>query len=80
MREPAGVAVLAEMSYIGNADEAALLADPDSLDAEAQAIAAGIQRWLEGTDPGSGFVEPSYRLTSPGDGGSSVGCVDLPLD
>lgn len=80
VREPAGVAVLAEMSYIGSPDEAVLLADPDFLAAEAQAIADGIGRWLTTADPGSGFVDPSYRLTSPAGGGGSVGCVDPSLD
>lgn len=80
VRESVGVAVLAEMSYIGHPEEAALLADPEFLDAEAQAIADGIERWLTTADLGSGFVDPSYRLTSPAGGGGSVGCVDPALD
>jgi N-acetylmuramoyl-L-alanine amidase len=80
VREPASAAVLAEMSYIGHASEAALLADPEFLDVEAQAIAEGIRRWLESADAGSGFVKPSYRLTSRSGGGGSIGCVDPSLD
>lgn len=80
VRLPTSAAVLAEMLYLGNPSEAALLAQPAVLDAEAQAIADGIRRWLETRDPGSGFVEPSYRLTAPGGGGGSIGCVDPPLE
>lgn len=80
VREPASIAVLAEMSYIGHATEAALLTKPEFLDAEARAIADGIQRWLETTDPGSGFVKPSYLGSDSGGGGGFVGCVDPSLD
>lgn len=80
VRLPASAAVLAEMIYIGNPSEAELLATSDFLNAEAEAIAAAVRRWLETADPGAGFVEPSYRLTAPGGGGGSVNCVDPPLE
>lgn len=81
VREPRSVAVLAEMSYISHATEAALLASPEFIDAEAAAIAQGIQRWLDSDDVGSGFVEPSYRLSDTGGGGGgSSGCVDPSFD
>jgi N-acetylmuramoyl-L-alanine amidase len=80
VRLPASAAVLAEMSYLGNPSEARLLAQPGFLDAEAHAVADAIVRWLATSDPGSGFVEPSYRLTTQGGTGGSSGCVDPPLD
>ena len=81
VREPESVAVLAEMSYLSHATEAALLSTDEFIDAEATAIAQGIQRWLKSDDGGSGFVEPSYRLSDTGGGGGgSSGCVDPSFD
>lgn len=79
VRLPASTSVLAEMSYIGHATEAQLLTRADFLAAEAEAIVVGVRRWLESNDPGSGFIEPSYRLTDPGVGGGSIGCQDPSL-
>lgn len=81
VREPRSVAVLAEMSYISHSTEAALLSSGEFIDAEAAAIAQGIQRWLDSDAVGSGFVEPSYRLSDTGGGGGgSSDCVDPSFD
>ena len=69
---------LAELAFISNPPEAQLLARPDVQQVEGRAVAAGILRYLNTTDPGSGFVEPYPRSDPPG-GGPSRPCVDPPL-
>jgi N-acetylmuramoyl-L-alanine amidase len=81
LRRSAGVpTVLAELAYVTNAPEEALLATPDFQDVEAAAVARGIVRFLTTDDPGSGFVGPSRRTAPAGPGGGSTGCEDPPLD
>ena len=59
LRETAGVpSVIAELAFISNGPEADLLARPDVQQAEGQAVARGILRWLRTKDPGSGYVTP----------------------
>ncbi len=79
VRRPTIPAVITEMSYLGNPTEAALLETPGYRLAEAEAVVAGIVRWYETEDPGSGFVEPSYQIDSSGGGGGTTGCVDPEL-
>jgi len=80
LRQTAGTtASLAELSFISNAPEAALLARPDYDDVEGQAVARGILRYLRTTDPGSGYTTP-YPRTTPAGGGGKEGCVDPPLN
>ncbi|MCP5029302.1 MAG: N-acetylmuramoyl-L-alanine amidase [Actinomycetia bacterium] len=79
VRRPTIPAVITEMSYLGNPTEAALLETPGYRRAEAEAVVAGIVRWYETEDPGSGFVEPSYQIDSSGGGGGTTGCVDPEL-
>jgi N-acetylmuramoyl-L-alanine amidase len=80
LRETAGVpAVLTEAAFISNADEEALLADPEVVAEEGDAIAVAIVRYLSSDDPGSGFVEPEPREEPAGPGGRDVECVDPPL-
>ena len=79
LRLPAPVvSVLAELAFISNPAEAALLARPDVQEAEGRAVARGVLRWLRGSDPGSGFVEPYPRVDPPG-AGAPPRCVEPPL-
>jgi len=79
LRETAGVpSALAELAFISDPPEAALLARPDVQDVEGQAVARGILRFLRTRDAGSGYVNPVPRNT-PATGGGAEGCVDPPL-
>ena len=71
-------AAIVEAVYLSNPPEAELLADPAVQQVEAEAIAAGIVRYLTTEDPGSGHktVVTSGRITT---GGRRSGCVDPPL-
>lgn len=79
VRRPQTVAVLAEMSFMGNPVELELLATRSFLVAEAQAIADAVVRWYASEEAGSGPVEPSFTLTSSGGGGGLAGCDDPDL-
>ncbi|MGH9280676.1 MAG: N-acetylmuramoyl-L-alanine amidase family protein [Acidimicrobiales bacterium] len=82
VRQPKGIAAaLAELAFISNPPEAALVVRPDVQQAEGEAVARGILRYLRTQDPGSGFTEPYPRPTPPPGpgGGPAVGCVDPPL-
>jgi hypothetical protein len=58
-------AVIAENLYLSNAPEEALLRRPDVRAAIAGALAAGVRRFLETDEPGSGFVTPLPRPPGP---------------
>jgi hypothetical protein len=80
LREAQGVpAVIAEGLFISNPPEAALLARPDVQQAEADALARGVARFLTTDDPGSGFVDAYPRPEAAGPGGGAAGCADPPL-
>lgn len=80
LRLSAGVtAVLAELAFLSNPAERDLLTRPDVQQAEGQALARGILRFLTTQDPGSGFVEPYPRDSPAGGGGGAAGCEDPPL-
>jgi N-acetylmuramoyl-L-alanine amidase len=80
LRRTAGVpAVIAELAYISNPPEAALIGRPDVEAVEGAAVARGIVRFLTTSDPGSGFTTPYPRTTPAGSGGGPTGCVDPPL-
>jgi N-acetylmuramoyl-L-alanine amidase len=80
LRQSAGVtAALAELAFISNAPEAELLARPDVQQVEGNAVAAGILRFLNTQDPGSGYTTPYPRTTPAGPGGGSAGCRDPAL-
>lgn len=80
LRRTAGVPViLAELAYVTNPPEAALLARPDVQRTEGEAVARGVIRFLTTDDPGSGFTEPYPRRTPAGPGGGAGGCTDPPL-
>lgn len=72
--------VLSEALFLSaSASEAELLARPEIQQAEAEAITRAIRRFMLGTDPGSGFVDPIPRTTPAGPGGGATGCQDPPL-
>jgi N-acetylmuramoyl-L-alanine amidase len=80
LREPAPtVSVIAELLFLSNPPEAALVARPDVQQVEGDAVARGVVRYLRTTDPGSGFVEPIKRTQPAGGGGGLSGCADPPL-
>jgi N-acetylmuramoyl-L-alanine amidase len=72
-------AVISEAAYLSNPAEAALLARPDVQEAEADALARAVARFLTTDDPGSGFVDAYPRPEAAGSGGGATGCVDPPL-
>ncbi len=69
-------ASLAELAFISNASEEALLRAREVRQAEADALARGIIRFLRTEDPGSGFTVPYPRTQPAGPGGGRKGCVD----
>ena len=80
LRRTEGVtSALAELAYISDAQEAALLARADVQQVEGEAVARGILRFLNTRDPGSGFTTPYPRTEPAGGGGGPQGCVDPPL-
>lgn len=81
LRGTSGVTgVLSEALFLSSsASEAALLAQPDVQAAQAEAITRAVRRFMLGTAPGSGFVEPIERETPAGSGGGSTGCEDPAL-
>jgi N-acetylmuramoyl-L-alanine amidase len=81
LRRTEGVpGVLAELSYVTNPAEEALLATPEFQQVEGHAVARGIVRFLTTEDPGTGYVGPSRRTAPAGPGGGADGCVDPPLE
>ena len=72
-------AALAELAFVSNPAEEALIARPDVQKVEGEAVARGILRFLNTKDPGSGFTEPYPRESPAGSGGGASGCEDPPL-
>jgi N-acetylmuramoyl-L-alanine amidase len=80
LRQTHGVtSALAELSFISDPPEAALLARPDVQHVEADGVALGILRYLNTSNPGAGFVEPYPRTDPPPSGEPAPPCVDPPL-
>ncbi len=79
IRRPEMPAVLAELGYISNAEEAELFATVKYQDTAATALADGIERWLTTEDPGSGFRDSPRLFTPSGGTGGSDGCLDPEL-
>ncbi|RZV46670.1 MAG: N-acetylmuramoyl-L-alanine amidase [Acidimicrobiales bacterium] len=79
VRRPTMPAVLAEMSFMGNPGELALLQTEPFLEAEARSITAAVVRWFTTDDPGSGFAESSFTISSSGGGGGLGNCTDPDL-
>jgi N-acetylmuramoyl-L-alanine amidase len=69
-------AALAELAFVSNPGEEALLQRPDVRQAEGAAVARAILRYVRTPDPGSGFTVPYPRTAPAGGGGGSAGCVD----
>ncbi len=70
------VASLAELAFISNPSEEALLRRDDVRQAEAEALSRALVRFLRSDDPGSGFTVPYPRVTPAGPGGGTSGCID----
>jgi N-acetylmuramoyl-L-alanine amidase len=70
------VASLAELAFVTNPSEEALLRRDDVRQAEADALARALVRFLRTEDPGTGFTVPYPRVTPAGPGGGTTGCVD----
>jgi len=71
------VSVLVESAFMSNPAEAALLDRADVQQAEGEAVARGILRYLNTSDPGSGFTEPYPRIDPPsGPSGTPGRCVE----
>lgn len=75
-REAGITAILAELAFISNPTEEALLARPETLSREAEAVAEAATRYLRSKDPGSGFSTPYPREEPAGPGGGRSGCTD----
>ena len=72
--------VLSEALFLSaHPSEAELLARDDVQQAQADAIARAVRRFMLGDDPGSGFNDPIPRETPAGPGGGGADCVDPPL-
>ena len=77
LRRTQGVpATLAELAFVSNPPEEALLARADVPKVEGEAVAQGILRFLRTQDPGSGFTEPYPREAPAGGGGGASNCKD----
>lgn len=72
-------AVLIEYLYVTNPVEEELLADPDFIELEAQALTDAIVRFLSTADPGIGFVEDQVGDQDIGGGGHRNSCVEPDL-
>lgn len=70
------VATLAELAFISNPSEEALLQRDEVRRAMANAVARGIIRFLRTNDTGSGFTTPYPRTEPAGGGGGTEGCSD----
>jgi N-acetylmuramoyl-L-alanine amidase len=70
------VASLAELAFVSNPSEEALLRRDDVRQAEAEALSRALVRFLRSDDPGSGFTVPYPRVAPAGPGGGTTGCVD----
>ncbi len=77
-RTPEVTSIITEFLWLSNGAEAALLARDDVKDAEAVAIATGIDRWYRSTHRGSGYLAPFVDTFDSG-GGGFEGCVDPAL-
>lgn len=70
------IAILAELAFLSNPSEEALLGREDVRAIESEALARAIVRYRSTNDPGSGFTTPYERRTPAGPGGGTAGCVD----
>ncbi|HEX2258374.1 MAG TPA: N-acetylmuramoyl-L-alanine amidase [Actinomycetota bacterium] len=75
-RDAGVTSILAELAFVSNPSEEALLAREDTRRLEADAVARAVIRYLRSKDPGSGFTTPYPRTEPAGPGGGRGGCVD----
>jgi len=82
LRRPGPItSVLLELAYVSNRDEAALLATPEVQQQVAETITRAFTRWVDTSDPGSGFTDnPMFRGYGPSGAGSTIDCVDPELE
>jgi N-acetylmuramoyl-L-alanine amidase len=73
------VAALVELAFITDGAEEQLLSRTDVQQAEGEAVARGIVRYLTTKEPGSGYTEPYPRSSPAGSGGGASNCVDPAL-
>lgn len=73
-------ASLLELAFISNPQEESLLRRDDFRQAEAQAVARAVVRFIRTEDAGSGFTQPYTRSQPAGLGGGRAGCVDPSLN
>jgi hypothetical protein len=79
LRRTAGVtSVLSEAGYLSNPSEADLFAREDVQQAEAEALARALTRFVTGDEPAADAYAPSPPSTGAagGSGGTADGCVD----
>jgi N-acetylmuramoyl-L-alanine amidase len=83
LRRTAGTttAVLSEAGYLSNPSEAELFARAEVQQAEAEALARALTRFVEGEEAAAIAFSPAPPATgaSGGSGGTAEGCVDPPL-
>lgn len=82
LRRTAGLtSVLTEAGYLSNPAEAELFARPEVQQAEADAIARALTRFIDGGAPEASAFSPAPPATggAGGSGGGPDGCVDPPL-
>ena len=78
-RTPGLVSVLTEAMFISTEAEAELLAQSQTLQIEAVALANAVERWFRTDDLGTGFIEGIVFEGDLGSGGGAEGCIDPPL-
>ncbi len=80
VRRPMVTSALVELAYLGNPDEAALLATDEYVEAASTAVADGIERFLTTSEPGSGFIETPRVFNPSGLTGGVGDCVNPRLE
>ena len=71
--------VLSEAAFLSNAEEEAILAEPEVQQGEAEVITRAVRRFMLSDDPGSGFIDPYPRTEPAGPGGGTNFCTDPSL-
>lgn len=79
IRRPEMPAVLAELGYLSNREEAELFATERYRNVAAEALADGVERWLTTEDPGGGFRDEPRIFTPSGGTGGTDDCTDPEL-
>lgn len=78
-RTPGVTSIITEWLWMNNPAEADLLLRPEVLEAEAQALFDGIDRWYRTENTGSGYKAPFIDSYDSG-GGGYAGCIDPVLE